>query len=120
MRRISPENAPALSRDETPRRPAPERERDTEMKRGFDRGIKNYVERLRQSGIETFESCEGGAGHAYPEPTVRFHGGSEAGWRALAVCLGHRLPITCLRRIWPVLKNEPTGPYWEITFGQRC
>ncbi len=28
------------------------------------------VEVLRAAGVETFESCEGGAGHSYPEPTV--------------------------------------------------
>lgn len=88
---------------------------------GLDPGIKKYVERLQDSGIETFESCEGGKGHAYPEPAVRFHGGPEAGWRALAVCLDYRLPITTLRRIWHVLDtNQPTGPYWEIVFSQQC
>ena len=31
--------------------------------------------------METFESCQGGAGHAYPEPTVRFFGEKAAGYR---------------------------------------
>jgi hypothetical protein len=26
-------------------------------------------------GVETIESCEGGPGHAFPEPTVRLAGG---------------------------------------------
>ena len=26
------------------------------------------------------------------------------------------LPVTGLRRVWPVLDNEPTGPWWELTF----
>jgi hypothetical protein len=88
---------------------------------GLDPGIKKYVEGLQDSGIETFESCEGGKGHAYPEPAVRFHGGSEAGWRALSVCLKLGFPMSCLRRVWYVLEtNEPTGPYWEITFRRPC
>jgi hypothetical protein len=88
---------------------------------GLDPGIKGYVERLQDAGIETFESCEGGKGHAYPEPAVRFHGGPEAGWRALSVCLSYKFPISCLRRIWCVLEtNEPNGPYWEITFCRPC
>jgi hypothetical protein len=71
-------------------------------------------------GIETFESCEGGPGHAYPEPTICFSGGPEAGWRALGICLTHALPVLCLRRVWYVLDaNEPTGPRWEITFRER-
>ena len=45
----------------------------------LDRGIRKAVERLRASQIETFESCEGGAGHAFPEPTIRFYGTPEAG-----------------------------------------
>lgn len=84
--------------------------------RGLDRGIKQYVEQLQDCGIETFESCEGGPGHAYSEPTIRFHGAPEAGWRAMEVCLTYKLPVTSLRRIWVLIRNEPTGPYWEITF----
>jgi hypothetical protein len=59
----------------------------------------------------------GGEGHAYPEPTVRFYGTPEAGWRAGGVCLAYGLLILSLRRVWYVLDaNEPTGPRWEITF----
>jgi hypothetical protein len=84
---------------------------------GLDAGIQKAVERLQLEGIETFESCEGGTGHSYAEPTIRFHGTPEAGWRALGVCLAYGLPILFLRRIWAVLDaNEPTGPYWEIVF----
>jgi hypothetical protein len=83
----------------------------------LDAGIRQAVEKLQASGIATFESCEGGPGHAYPEPTVAFHGTSEAGWRAVGVCLAYGLPILSLRRVWNVLDaNEPTGPHWEITF----
>jgi hypothetical protein len=37
---------------------------------------REYLERidpdaLREAGVETFESCEGPAEHAYPEPTIR-------------------------------------------------
>lgn len=86
----------------------------------LDPGIRKAVDRLQASGIETFESCEGGAGHAYTEPTVAFVGTPEAGWRALAVCLAYGLPISSLRRVWNVLdRNEPTGPHWEITFRER-
>jgi hypothetical protein len=86
----------------------------------LDRGIRRAVERLRASGIETFESCEGGKGHAFPEPTVRFYGTPEAGWRAVGVCLAYGLPILSLRRVWYILdSNEPTGPQWEITFRNR-
>ena len=42
--------------------------------KSLDKGIKKYVEILRSEGIETYESCEGGAGHAYFEPTICFYG----------------------------------------------
>lgn len=86
----------------------------------FDRGIRAAVKQLQQEGAETVESCEGGAGHAYSEPTIRFRGTPEAGWRALAICLAFGFPILCLRRVWYVLDaNEPTGPDWEIVFRRR-
>jgi hypothetical protein len=88
---------------------------------GLDKGIKNFVELLQREGIETFESCEGGRGHAYPEPTIRFHGTPEAGWRAVSICLAYGLPIAALRRIWDILdRSEPVGPHWEITFSRKC
>jgi hypothetical protein len=87
---------------------------------GIDPGIEKAVRLLQAHGVETFESCEGGPGHAYPEPTVRFHGTPEAGWRAVAIVLAHGLPVGALRRVWDILeRNEPTGPHWEITFRQR-
>jgi hypothetical protein len=93
----------------------------------LDPGIKKAVEILQANNIETFESCEGdwewapGRGqHVFPEPTVRFYGTPEAGWRALAVCLAYGLSVSCLRRVWTVLDgNEPTGPDWEIVFKQK-
>ena len=33
---------------------------------GLDPGIAGAVAVLREAGVETFESCEGGHGHAYP------------------------------------------------------
>jgi hypothetical protein len=86
----------------------------------IDIGIQRAVRVLQSGGIETFESCEGGADHAYPEPTVRFHGTPEAGWRAVGICLAYGLPILSLRRVWYILdSNEPTGPDWELTFRTR-
>jgi hypothetical protein len=35
------------------------------------RDIRSYVLAFRTGGIETLESCEGGKGHAFAEPTLR-------------------------------------------------
>jgi hypothetical protein len=82
----------------------------------LDEGIRDAVRILAESGVETFESCQGGEGHAYPEPTIRFHGQREAGWKALAVAQAVRLGVLELRRVWPINDGEPTGPWWEMTF----
>lgn len=85
----------------------------------LDPGIMNAVISLRQMGVETFESCEGGTGHAYPEPTIRFHGGTAEGFRALAAAMAAKLPVVSLRRAWPIVDDEPTGPWWELTFASE-
>jgi hypothetical protein len=82
----------------------------------LDPRIAAEVEALRDGGVETFESCEGGIGHSYAEPTVRFHGDQAEGYRALAVALRAGLRVTDLRRVWPILAGEPTGPWWEMVF----
>lgn len=82
----------------------------------LDSGIAPMVEALRSAGVETYESCDGGPGHAYPEPAVRFHGDHAEGLRALAVALTANLPVVELRRVWMVQNQEPTGPWWELTF----
>src|SRR3954454_24833424 len=78
----------------------------------LDPGIEDAVRVLRAAGIETFESCQGGPGHAFPEPTVRFHGGRGAAWRAVAAAQDVGLPLLALRRVWDFEDSEPTGPDW--------
>jgi hypothetical protein len=82
----------------------------------LDPGIARAVEILQAAGVETFESCQGGSGHAYPEPTIRFHGDRPEGFRALSVALQSGLRVSSLRRVWPLIDKEPTGPWWELTF----
>lgn len=82
----------------------------------LDPGIAYAVEALREAGVETFESCEGGPGHSYAEPSVRFHGQYPEGLRALAAAMQAKLPVYELRRVWPIIDGEPTGPWWELVF----
>lgn len=95
--------------DETAVRPAPPYQ-------ALDRGIRKAVQILHENGVETFESCQGGKGHAFYEPTVRFHGGQAEGFHALAVALRHGLKVCELRRYYTLIDGEPVGPYWEMTF----
>src|SRR5882724_3320349 len=58
----------------------------------LDPGIRQAVLVLRSAGVETFESCEGRAGHAFSDPTIKFQGGAWAGYRAFAVAMEYGLP----------------------------
>jgi hypothetical protein len=85
----------------------------------LDPGIVRYVRTLQKEGVETYESCEGGPGHAYPVPTVRFYGREGAGWHALSACYDHGFPTAELRRVWDIIDGQPTGPYWELVFKRK-
>jgi hypothetical protein len=87
--------------------------------RKLDRGIAREVKILFENGIDTTESCEGGQGHSFPEPTVCFAGGQAEGFRALGIALQNGLKVTELRRAWSVQDGEPVSPQWEMTFYHR-
>lgn len=82
----------------------------------LDRWIGFAVKVLRDAGIETIESCQGGAGHAYREPSVRFAGTSTAGFRAFNAAMEHGLPVAKVQRYWSVCDGELTGPDWLMVF----
>lgn len=105
--------------NKTPLRPDPEtiqsgQERIFEPP--LDDGIRDIVLTLIDGGIETFESCEGGHGHSYPSPTIRFEGSSADGLRALSIAIANGLPVENLRRAWGVVDGAIHGPWWEMTF----
>lgn len=87
--------------------------------KNLDKGITKYVEILRAEGIETYESCEGGRGHSYPEPTICFHGQIQEGFRALAIALENGLPVSEIRQFWSIEDKQPVGPDWAIIFWEK-
>ena len=82
----------------------------------LDPGIARAVHLLMDNGVETYESCQGGDGHSYPYPAVRFDGQQYEGFRALGVARMYDLPVRALRRAWTIQDGEPTGPFWELEF----
>jgi hypothetical protein len=82
----------------------------------LDEGIREIVLTLIAQGIQTYESCQGGAGHSYLEPTVRFEGDESEGLRAVAVALAYGMPVARLRRVWGVTHGALHGPWREMTF----
>ncbi len=86
----------------------------------LDEGIRLYVIALREGGIETFESCEGGPGHALLEPTIRFHGGVAEGFKAFGVARERGLPVLSVRLSYVVTDGILTGPWWEMIFATKA
>lgn len=78
---------------------------------------------LRQAGVPTYESCEGGVGHGFWEPTVRFNGNYAEGLAALSIALQQTPEIGRavyqLRRVWRMDDGELTGPWWDLVFRTR-
>ncbi len=86
---------------------------------GLDAGIERAVFILRNYGVVTCQCCEGGDGHAYPEPTVDFEGGVSEGYRAYAVARTYGLPVKDLCRVWSDQEGELVGPIWRLTFWKK-
>jgi hypothetical protein len=87
---------------------------------GLDPAIAPMVRVLRSAGVPTDESCEGGDGHAFSEPTISFRGDYQEGLAALALALRYqhecRLRVSELRRTWRMDDGELQGPWWNLTF----
>lgn len=81
-------------------------------------GIAAAVIALNEAGIETFTSCEGGPGHAFPEPTVRFYADEQTARQAVYVMEWAGLPVHELRHTCSYHDGEPSqsGPFWELVF----
>lgn len=82
----------------------------------MDAGIRMAVLTLRSQGVETFESCQGGEGHAFDEPTIKFSGDAWAGFKAFAVAMEYGLPVRRIQRVHGVVNGQLEGPWWEIVF----
>jgi len=84
----------------------------------IDPGIRRAVLILRRAGVETFESCDGGDGHAFPEPTIKFHGNAWAGFKAFAIAKENGLPAARIQYVWHEVNGHLHGPWWEIVFSR--
>lgn len=84
----------------------------------LDAGIRFAVRVLHAAGLETCQSCQGGKGHAYFEPTIDMisTGDDAEGFRALAALQSHGLPVSEIAIAWPVRHGLPYERLWRITF----
>jgi hypothetical protein len=85
---------------------------------GIDPGIRFAVRVLHAAGIETCQSCQGGQGHCYLEPTIEMVcGGDDAtGFAALHALNTYVLPVQDIAILWPVKNGLPYERLWRITF----
>jgi hypothetical protein len=84
----------------------------------LDVGIRFAVRVLHARGFETCQSCQGGQGHSYPEPTVEMvAGGDDAlGFGALDALRSYGLPVADVAIVWRVSGSHPFEKLWRITF----
>ena len=89
------------------------------LEQTLDPWIKPFVLRLIEEGVETYESCDGGPDHSFPEPTIRFHGPLAEGYRVMWIALALGWPVNSVRRVWQCIEKEFDGPRWEITLYRK-
>ena len=85
--------------------------------KSLDAGIRFAVRVLHAAGFDTCQSCEGGKGHSYNEPTVEMvAGGDDAlGFGAVAALRAYGLPVAELAIVWPMMNGLPFEKNWRIT-----
>ena len=82
----------------------------------IDDGIMGAVKMLRSAGIETFESCQGGPGHAHHHPVIWFTGDAQEGFRAEQIATEAGYQVYHIAQFWYSRRGVRYGPYWEISF----
>ena len=90
-----------------------------------DEGIKKIVEILNKHGFDTWESCQGGQGHCFELPTVRFWGSEFDLIRAHRICENYSLNINQVSRIYRTVGIStgdtdfcPKGTVWDVPFNE--
>lgn len=87
----------------------------------LDRGIRFAVRVLHAHGVETGQSCEGGKGHAYFEPTIEFRADADdaLGFEALSHLQMYALPVSAVAIHWHIFRGLPFEKLWRITFWKK-
>lgn len=87
-----------------------------EFYRGLDPGIRFAVRVLHSAGIETCQSCQGGEGHAYDNPTIDLIAGADEarGFAAIAALSEYGIPVIELAIVWPMCHGHPYEKLWRI------
>jgi hypothetical protein len=86
----------------------------------LDPGIRFAVRVLHAGGFETCQSCQGGKGHAYFEPTIDLIARDDdaIGFGALATLRDYGLPLNGVAIVWPIANGQPYEKLWRVTFAR--
>lgn len=92
---------------------------------GLDKLIEPVVILLNKYGFKTFESCQGGKGHCFDSPTVRFEGSEFDLIRAYELCDLHNINVHEAKRTYrktdvyqDVTSGSSIGEIWEPPFNE--
>lgn len=86
--------------------------------RQLDAGIRFPVRILHAAGFDTCQSCQGGVGHSYPDPTIDLvaRGDDANGFGALDALRDYGLPVSTVAIVWNIQNGLPFEKLWRITF----
>jgi hypothetical protein len=73
----------------------------------IDDGILPAVELLNRYGFKTFESCQGGEGHCFQNPTVRFYGNEFDLIKAYELCSLQKMNVFEAKRVFRKVNFYP-------------
>jgi hypothetical protein len=88
----------------------------------LDAGIRFPVRVLHAAGIETCQSCEGGAGHAYAGPSIDMVAGADDanGFAALRALEAYHLHVETLAIVWSVRNALPYEKLWRVVLSETA
>lgn len=87
--------------------------------RTLDPGIRFPVRVLHAHGFETCQSCQGGKGHAYHDPTIDMLAGASGdteGIAALGPLAAYGLDVRTISITWSIDSGLPYEKLWRIAF----
>lgn len=86
----------------------------------LDEGIRFAVLVLHAAGIETCQSCQGGEGHAYHEPTVDLVAGHGDAWgfKALAALEDYGVSVRSVSLVWNISRGLPYEKLWRLVLNR--
>jgi hypothetical protein len=90
--------------------------------KALDAGIRFPVRVLHAHGFDTCQSCQGGKGHSYFEPTIDMAAGGKSdveGIAALGPLVQYGLPVSTVGLIWNIDEGLPYEKLWRITFSHH-